>query len=150
MSQQHAEFEGEFRDGPRPHEAYHENQMETPISSYMTSVPPQMSYGQPLHIYVNVPGQAPQTPTPQHQPLQQPRLQPVQQPRQDTTGLGVRVVLGIFSMLFVMIMFLVALSMVQDSWYNSAAGPMGLMAILFALAFASLVLIINVVVNRKR
>lgn len=149
MSQQHAEFEGEFRDGPRPHEAYHENHMETPISSYMTSVPPQMSYGQPLHIYVNVPGQASQTPAQQSQPIQLARLQPVQQSRQEGTGLGVRVVLGIFSMLFVMIMFLVALSTVQSSYY-SGYGMVGTLAVFFSAFFAVVVLVINVIVNRKR
>lgn len=152
MSQQHAQFEGEFRDGPQPHEAYQEHYVEMPVSSPTPMVtPPQGSYLQPLHIYVNVPGQVPQqAPVQQTRPAPQARPVLVQQPRQEGMGIAGRVVLGIFSLFFVMLMFLISLSMVDNSWYNPGSGIMTVMTVFLSLLFAVLALVINLAVNRKR
>ncbi len=126
MSQQHAQFEEEFRDGPQPQVTYQDHP-EAPSMVYTAPV-------SPPPVYMSVPGQKLQT--------------PVQQNRQGGTGIGVRVVLAIFSMIFIFVMFVVTLAIASDN--NPVHSPLGVLAILFALVFAVVVLIINLMVNLRR
>ena len=126
MSQQHAQFEEEFRDGPQPHVTYQEHH-ETPSVTYTAPVPPPLSY-------MGVPAQKLQA--------------PVQQNKQGGTGIGVRVVLAIFSLFFVFTMFIVSLAIASEN--NPVHSALGVLAILFALGFAVVVLLINLMVNLRR
>lgn len=130
MSQQHAQFEEEFRDGPQPHISYHENYIDQPSAPYTTPVPPAQRY----------PSQ-----TPNHVPLQTPVLLTPVQPmnKQAGTGIGARVFLAIVSMLFVFGMFVVALAMSTVR----VAGSVFALAVIFAFVFALIVFLINLVVN---
>lgn len=124
MSQQHAQFEEEFRDGPQPHVSYQENYVEPqPVTYSMPVPPPQM--------YVNMSGQK--------------LLVPVQQIQQPGNNTGARLALAIVSMIFVFIMFLVAVAMSSIDY-----GPVPVVAFVFALIFAAVVVILNLIFNRKR
>jgi len=123
MSQQHAQFEEEFHDGPPPSNAYQNNYVEPPSVSYTTPIPQQPSY-------VNMPAQKLQ-------------VHP-QSIRQAGTGIGARVVLAIFSMIFIFVMFVVALAIGGGGEQESALFAL---SVIFAFAFALVVLIINLIVN---
>ncbi|HVU69477.1 MAG TPA: hypothetical protein VHD63_20250 [Ktedonobacteraceae bacterium] len=129
MSQQHAQFEEEFRDGPQPHMTYQEHH-DAPSVTYTAPVPPVP----PPLSYMGVPAQKLQA--------------PVQQNKQGGTGIGVRVVLAIFSLFFVFTMFIVSLVIASNN--NPVQSVLGVLAILFALGFAVVVLLINLIVNLRR
>ncbi len=136
MSQQHAQFEEEFRDGPQP--AYHSGysgpqptpdyqpgySMPQP-ASYTASVPPNQSY-------VNVPGQ---------------KLLAYDLSSGRAPGVGARLALSILSLIFTFIMFIVALAIVGSSRFDPF--PMIPLTIVFALIFAGVVLIINLIFSRR-
>ena len=126
MSQQHAQFEEEFRDGPRPqpHVSYQDNYSEPQPVMYSTPVPPPQ-------MYVNMAGQK--------------LLVPVQPIQQSSNNTGARLALAIVSIFFVFIMFMIAVAM-SGMMYS----PVAPTAIAFALLFAIVVVIINVVFNRRR
>lgn len=134
MSQQHAQFEEEFRDGPQTASPYHSgysgpqpavDYQPAPQSGYTASVPPAQSY-------VNVPGQ---------------KLLAYDLSTGHTPGVGARLALSILSLIFTFIMFTVALVVVGVS--RSDPFPMIPLAIFFALIFAGVVLIINLIFNRR-
>lgn len=124
MSQQHAQFEEQFRDGPEPVPSYQEGYTSPQPVSYTVNVPP------PAQAYVNVPGQKLLT--------------------QDLYGrapsTGARLALAIVSLVFTFIMFMVALGVIAASNFYSPLSPL---AILFALIFAVMVIIINLIFNRR-
>jgi hypothetical protein len=129
MSQQHAQFEEEFRDGPQPHISYHDNYIDQPSASYPTPAPPVQGY--PSQTQTHVPLQAPML------------LTPVQPIKQTGSGIGARVFLAIVSMLFVFGMFVVALAMSTVR----VVGSVFALAVIFAFVFALIVFLINLVVN---
>jgi hypothetical protein len=122
MSQQHAQFEGEFRDGPQPTPSYQEGYSGPQPVSYTVNVPPVQTYvpGQKLLAYDLQSGRAP--------------------------GPGARLALAIVSLVFTFIMFIVALVIIGTSNFYTPLSPL---AILFALIFAAIVLIINLIFNRR-
>jgi hypothetical protein len=122
MSQQHAQFEEEFRDSSQPSNAYQDKYVEPPSVTYATPIPPQQSY-------VHMPAQKLQVPP-----------QPI---RQAGTGIGARVVLAIFSMIFIFGMFIVTL-VVGGSGSDSALFAL---SVIFAFVFALVILLINLIVN---
>jgi hypothetical protein len=126
MSQQHAQFEEEFRDGPQPHIAYQETSIEPPSVSYTTPALP------PMQLHVNIPAQKLQAPVSNSM-------------RQAGSGTGSRVVLAIFSMLFILILFIIAI-VSNTSYYPP---PNAWLALVLALIFAGVALWINVIVNRR-
>jgi len=129
MSQQHAQFEEEFRDGARVYAPHQGSYEETPSVSYTVPVPPPVQ--QP---YMSMPGQKLQA--------------PVQNTRQAGSGIGARVFLAIVSMILVMAMFLVAL--VISRLYDPVNNITGVLSVLFAFVFAVIVIIINLIVNIRR
>ena len=134
MSQQHAQFEEEFRDGPQPHNSHHENYVEQPSATYPAPTPPLRAYGP-----------QPQAPMNAQMPM---LLTPVQNVKPASTGIGARVFLAIVSMIFVFSMFMVALAMSSvNSPVNNIAS---VLAIIFAFVFAVMVLLINLIINIRR
>lgn len=134
MSQQHAQFEEEFRDGPQATPLYHSgysgpqpavDDQPAPQSGYTASVPPTQSY-------VNVPGQ---------------KLLAYDLSSEHAPGVGARLALSILSLIFTFVMFIVALAIVSGSRFDPF--PMIPLAIFFALIFAGVVLIINLIFNRR-
>jgi magnesium-transporting ATPase (P-type) len=122
MSQQYAQFEEEFRDGPQPHASYEEGYSEPPSFSYPAR---QSSRDMP----------------------DQKRQAPAQNTGQAASGIGARVFLAIVSMLFVCGMFLIAL--VMSSLHNPVNNVSSVLAILFAFVFAILAVLINLIINRR-
>jgi len=131
MAQQHAQFEEEFRDGPQPHDSYQDNYVEQPSATYTTPVPPQRAYVPPQQAHGNIQGRLP--------------LVPVQQTRPAGTGIGARVTLAIFSMIFMFGMFMVALA--ASAAFDSVRNVSAVLAVIFAFVFALVVLLINLIVN---
>lgn len=125
MSQQHAQFEEQFRDGPQPAPSYQDGYTSPQPVSYTVNVPP------PMQAYVNVPGQKLLT-----YDLQSGR----------TPGVGARLALAIVSLVFTFIMFIVALGVSAASRFDFPISPV---AIFFALIFAVIVIIINLIFNRR-
>jgi hypothetical protein len=123
MSQQHAQFEEEFHDGPSLSNAYQNNYVEPPSATYTTPILPQQ-------LYVNMPAQKLQ-------------VHP-QSVRQAGTGIGARVVLAIFSMIFIFGMFVVALAIGGGGGQESTLFAL---SVIFAFVFAFVVLLINLIVN---
>lgn len=120
MPQQHAQFEEEFRDGPQPHVSYQETYREPPPVTYSVPAPTPQ-------LYVSIPGQNFQVQT------------------QNTgNNVGARLALAIVSMFFVFIMFIVAVAT------SGSYGPVAATAFVFALIFAVVVVILNVIFNRRR
>ena len=124
MSQQHAQFEGEFRDGPQPAPSYQEGYSGPQPVSYTVNVPP-------VQTYVNMPGQ---------------KLLAFDPQSGRAPGPGARLALAIVSLVFTFIMFIVALVIIGTSNFYTPLSPL---AILFALIFAAIVLIINLIFNRR-
>jgi hypothetical protein len=122
MSQQHAQFEEEFHDGPSLSNAYQNNYVEPPSATYTTPILPQQ-------LYVNMPAQKLQ-------------VHP-QSVRRAGTGIGARVVLAIFSMIFIFGMFIVAL-IIGGSGSESTLFAL---SVAFAFVFALVALLINLIVN---
>jgi hypothetical protein len=133
MSQQHAHFEEEFRDGPQPHNAYQDTYVEQPSATYPAPTPP-------LRAYAPQPQPQPQ----QHMNAQIPMLlTPVQNVKPAGTGIGARVFLAIVSMIFVFGMFMVALAMGAGTQDRSLFA----LAVIFAFVFALVAFLINLIVN---
>lgn len=129
MSQQHAQFEEEFRAGPQPHSSYQDGYAEQPLAAYTTPIPPLRTYA----------------PQPQaHAPVQAPvLLAPAQNTRQAGTGVGARVFLAIVSMFFIFGMFVVTLATSRDGQTNAVFA----LAVIFAFVFTLVVFLINLIVN---
>ena len=125
MSQQHAQFEEQFRDGPQPAPSYQDGYASPQPVSYTVNVPP------PVQAYVSVPGQK----------LLAPDLYSGRAP-----GPGARLALAIVSLIFTFIMFIVALAISAASNFYTPLSPV---AIFFALIFAVMVIIINLIFNRR-
>lgn len=131
MSQQHLQFEEEFRDGPPPTASYQAGYTAPqPASGY---TPPQpVAYNvPPSQSYVNVPGQ---------------KLLVHDLNASRTPGVGARLALSILSLIFTFVMFIVALGIVAGSRFNPF--PVIPLAVFFALIFAGVVIILNVIFNR--
>ena len=128
MSQQHTHFEEEFRDGPQPTPSYEGGYSGPQSISYTASVPP------PLQSYVNVPGQ---------------KLLAYDVHGGKPPSAGQRLALAIVSLVFVFVMFMVALAITIGSRaYAGSTGPVVPITIVFALIFAAVALIFNVIFNR--
>lgn len=123
MSQQHAQFEEEFRDGPQPHVSYQDNYSEPQPVAYSVPVPPPQ-------MYVNMSGQK--------------LLVPVQQIQRSGNNVGARLALAIVSIVFVFIMFVIAVATSGMDY-----SPVAATAFIFALIFAVVVVILNIVFNHK-
>lgn len=122
MSQQHAQFEEQFRDGPQPAPVYQDGYTGPQPVSYTVNVPPVQTYvpGQKLLAYDLQSGRAP--------------------------GPGARLALAIISLIFTFIMFVTALGISAASSFDFPLSPV---AIFFALLFAVMVIIINLIFNRR-
>ena len=135
MSQQHAQFEEEFRDGPQsyqpgytgpqPSADYHSGYNAPQPSTYTASVPPAQSY-------VNVPGQ---------------KLLAYDMSSGRAPGVGARLALAIVSLVLTFVTFIVTLAIVAASRFDFF--PVIPLAVFFALIFAGVVLIINILFNRR-
>lgn len=124
MSQQHAQFEEQFRDGPQPAPSYQEGYSSPQPVSYTVNVPPPgQAYvpGQKLLAYDLQIGRAP--------------------------GVGARLALAIVSLVFTFLMFMVTLITVAASRFDLF--PTAPLAVSFALIFAVMVIIINLIFNRR-
>lgn len=138
MSQQQSQFEEEFRDGPPPAAAYQAGYTgPQPAPSYQPAYtgPQPVAYTAnipPSQAYINLPGQK----------LLVHDLNAGRAP-----GTGQRLALAILSLIFTFIMFLVALAIAASSYYNPF--PIIPLAVFFALIFAVLVIVINVIFNRR-
>lgn len=118
MSQQHAQFEEEFRDGPPPTASYQSGYTGSQLvvgQSHM-SVPGQKLLAYDLHT-----GRAPSA--------------------------GQRLALAIVSLVFVFIMFLIALITIAVTAPNPL--PYVPFVIFFVVIFAMMVIILNVIFNRR-
>lgn len=126
MSQQHSQFfEEEFRDGPPSPASYQDSYASPPPAPYTVNVSPQ---GQ---SYATVPGQ---------------KLFVHDLNSGQTNSTGARLALAIVSLVFVFIIYVIALFV-----YISIPSSVGSgMAVLFALAFSLMTLLINLIFNRKR
>jgi|SRR5579883_395156 len=124
MSQQHTPFEEEFRDGP-PSDSYQAGYTGPQPISYTVNVPPLQTYtgmaGQKLVVPVGASGREPSA--------------------------GQRLALAIVSLAFVFLIFMATLFVVAAAWNNLF--PIAPLAIAFALIFAVITLILNVLFNRK-
>jgi hypothetical protein len=132
MSQQHLQFEEEFRDGPPSAASYQAGYAGPQISSanpqpvaYPANVPLSQSY-------VNIPGQ---------------KLLVHDLNANHAPGVGARLALSILSLIFTFFMFLVTLGIIAGTRFNPS--PVAPVAIFFALIFAVMVIIINVIFNRR-
>ncbi|HEY1351923.1 MAG TPA: hypothetical protein VGF67_20070 [Ktedonobacteraceae bacterium] len=120
MSQQHTRFEEEFRDGPPP-------------AGYQAVA----AGGQPM------PGPAFQTYT----ALAGQKLEVPLQDTEKTPGPGQRLALAIVSLVFVFLTFMVTLGVVaavRDDLF-----PLAPLAVAFALIFAVVTLLLNILFSRK-
>lgn len=125
MSQQHAQFEEEFHDGPRPRPSYQESYVKKPSVSYPPAIPA------PTPTYTYMPGQKLQVPA----------------QNSGQASIAGRIVLAIFSMIFIFGMFMAALAMsIHRSPVSDVASAL---SIVFAFAFAIIVVILNLIVNRR-
>ena len=129
MSQQHSQFEEEFRDGPQPGTSYQDQGGYTgpQPGSYTVNVPP-------LYSQVSMPGQK----------LLMQDLSSGKGP-----SAGQRLALAIFSLLFTFIMFIVTLGIVAAFSHEGGFSPITPLAVFFALIFAAVALILNLIFNRR-
>jgi hypothetical protein len=125
MSQQHAQFEEQFRDGPQPAPSYQEGYTGPQPTSYTVNVPP-------VQTYVNVPGQ---------------KLLAYELQSGRTPGVGARLALAIVSLVFTFLMFMVTLIVVAATRFDLF--PIAPLAVSFSLIFAIMVIIINLIFNRR-
>ncbi len=138
MSQQHTQFEEEFRDGPPPATSYQAGYTNPqPAASYQPSYTNPQPVAYPTNVppsqsYVNLPGQK----------LLMHDLNTGHAP-----GFGARLALSIISLVFTFLMFIIALIVVASTRDHPL--PAVPLAIFFALIFAVVVIIINVIFNRK-
>lgn len=119
MSQQHAQFEEEFRDGPPSYQSGYTGPQ--PVS-YTVNVPP-------LQSYTNLPGQK----------LLVPDLNTGRAPSP-----GQRLALAIVSLVFVFVIFMIAVGVSAATSY-----PVAGVAIIFALVFTVFTIIINLIFSRR-
>lgn len=119
MSQQHAQFEEEFRDGPPSYQGGYTGPQ--PVS-YTANVPPVQSYasmpGQKLLVQDLNAGRAPSA--------------------------GQRLALAIVSLVFVFIIFMITIAVAAANSY-----PVAALAVLFALVFTVFALVINLIFSRR-
>jgi hypothetical protein len=124
MSQQHTQFEEEFRDGP-PSGSYQAGYTGPQPVSYTVNVPPLQTYtsmaGQKLVVPVETSGKGPSA--------------------------GQRLALAIVSLVFVFMTFMITLGVVAAVRDNLF--PIAPLAISFALIFAVVTLILNVLFSRR-
>lgn len=123
MSQQHAQFE-EFRDGPQPTSTYQDGYSGPQPVSYTVNVPPAPSY-------MAMPAQK--------------LVMPDMQGRGPSAGQ--RLALAIVSLVFVFITFIVTLGIVAAN--RDGSWPVASLAVFFALVFAVVALVLNLIFNRK-
>jgi hypothetical protein len=120
MSQQHTRFEEEFRDGPPP-------------AGYQAVAPGSQPVHMPaLQTYAALAGQ---------------KLVAAQQDAGKAPGPGQRLALAIVSLVFVFLTFMVTLGVVaavRDDLF-----PLAPLAVAFALIFAVVTLLLNVLFSRK-
>lgn len=125
MSQQHAQFEEEFRDGP-PSASYQAGYTGPQPISYTVNVPP-------LQSYTSLPGQKLVIP--------------------DATAggrgpsPGQRLALAIVSLVFVFITFMITLGVVAA--YRESPFPVAPLSVSFAFIFALITLVLNVLFSRR-
>jgi hypothetical protein len=124
MSQQHAQYEEEFRDGPMPEVPYQAGYTGPHPVSYTVNVPP-------LPSYMSMPAQKLVAPGPRSE---------------GKAGVVARLLLAIVSIIFVFIMFLIAIALHGRDGFASN-DPV---VYLFALIFAVVVVSINFIFNRRR
>lgn len=127
MPQQHVQFEEEFRNGPQPHVSY----QDAPSASYTAPVPPSMQ------SYASRPDQPPLA-----------HSQNAAEPR--SGGYGARATLAIFSLFFIFAMFIVAQIMANMETNPGPFQSTPDTPYVFAGIFAVIVLLINLIVNRRR
>lgn len=120
MSQQHTQFEEEFRDGPPPTAPYQSGYTGTQSAAYNTVSAP--SAGQP---HMSMPGQ---------------KLLAYDLHTGRAPNAGQRLALAIVSIVFVFVMFLIALITVAAT---------ASLVIFFAVIFTIVVVILNVIFNRR-
>lgn len=125
MSQQHAQFEEEFRDGPPPSVSYESGYTGPQPVSYTTSAPP------PVQSYVLAPGQ---------------KLL-VQEPHERPNSTGARLALAIVSLIFLFITYMIALAVTIAERHEPSTATS--LSIFFALIFSVVTIIINIIFNRK-
>lgn len=124
MSQQHSQFEEQFRDGPQPAPSYQEGYTGPQPVSYTVNVPP------PGQTYV--PGQ---------------KLLAYELRSGGTPGIGARLALAIVSLVFTFLMFMVTLIVVAVTRFDPF--PTAPLAISFSLIFAAMIIILNLIFNRR-
>ena len=129
MSQQHSQFEEEFRDGPQPGTSYQGQGGYTgpqPVS-YTVNVPP-------LYSQVGMPGQ---------------KLLVQDLSNGRSPSAGQRLALAIVSLLSVFVAFIITLGIVAAFSQEGGFSPITPLAVFFALIFAVVVLILNLIFNRR-
>ncbi len=124
MSQQHAQFEEEFRDGPQSG-SYQAGYTGPQPVSYTVNVPP-------LQTYTSLPGQK----------LVIPDVNAGRGP-----SAGQRLALAIVSLVFVFMTFMITLGAVAAVRENPF--PVAPLSVSFALIFAVVTLILNVLFSRR-
>ncbi|MGH2509113.1 MAG: hypothetical protein ACRDHZ_17175 [Ktedonobacteraceae bacterium] len=138
MSQQHLEFEEEFRDGPPPAAPYQAGYAgPPPAPSYPTGYTnsPPLTYTvdvPPGQAYINSPGQ---------------KLLVHDIHANSVPGVGARLALSILSLIFTFVTFIVALGVIAASRFDLF--PMAPIAIFFALIFAVVVIVINIIFSHR-
>ena len=127
MSQQ-AQFEEEFRDGP-------------PLSSYQGGYtgPQPVAYTPPVlppsQSYAHMPGQ---------------KLQVHDMRNGQAPSVGARLALAIVSMIFVFVMYMITLVFEGSVHYWDNSFMLSSLAVFFALLFTGVVVLLNILFNRKR
>lgn len=124
MSQQHAQFEEEFRDGPQPG-SYQAGYTGPQPASYTVNVPP-------LQAYTSIAGQK--------------LIVPGENTDRGPSA-GQRLALTIVSLIFVFMTFMITLGVVAA--VHNDPFPIAPLSVSFAIVFAVVTLILNVLFSRR-